>query len=407
MGSAYVVEDIKLAASGHEKIAWAGSWMAVLNRLKKRFAEEGTFHGKRVAICIHLEAKTAYLAEVVQQLGAQVWITSSNPTSAKDDVCAALAEKGIHVYARHDATPAEYESYLAAITDCKPQVIVDDGGDVCDYLDRHPENAVDLAGICEETTTGVNRLRAKQARGELTFPALAINDARSKYLFDNRHGTGQSTWSSIMNLTNLNVVGTTVVVIGYGWVGRGVAHRASGLGAEIIVTEIDPWKAWEARLEGFRVMPLVEAAPLGDYFVTCTGEERVVREEHFNLMRDGAFLSNAGHFGYELDIPALEKMADSKQRVRTKVDKYQLSGGRCLYLLADGDIINIAGGLGHPVEIMDMSFSLQLATMHYVLSTPGLSPGVHTVPKWIDELVVREKLAVEGFSIDEDPKGEK
>jgi len=405
MDSAYVVEDIKLAASGHEKIAWAGRWMGVLNRLEKRFIREGTFQGKRIAICIHLEAKTAYLAKVVQRLGAEVWITSSNPTSTKDDVCAALAEQGIHVYARHDATPAEYESYLGAITNCKPHVIVDDGGDVSDFLGRYPENTADLIGICEETTTGVNRLRAKHSRGELTFPVLAINDARSKFLFDNRHGTGQSTWSSIMNLTNLTVVGTTVVVIGYGWVGRGVARRASGLGAEIIVTEIDPWKAWEARMEGYRVMPIAEAAPQGDYFVTCTGEERVIREEHFSLMKDGSFLSNAGHFGYELDIPALEKMADSKQRVRAKIDKYQLSDGQCLYLLADGDIINIAGGLGHPVEIMDMSFSLQLATMHYVLSTSGLSPGVHTVPKRIDELVVREKMAVEGFSIDEDPKG--
>ncbi|NQV15023.1 adenosylhomocysteinase [bacterium] len=406
MGPGYAIEDIKLAKSGHEKIAWAGRWMGVLNRLKKRFAEAGTFQGKRVSICIHLEAKTAYLAEVVQKLGAEVWITSSNPTSAKDDVCAALAEKGIHVYARHDATPGEFESYLAAITDCKPHVIVDDGGDVCDYLGKHPQNAIHLAGICEETTTGVNRLLAKHARGELTFPALAINDARSKYLFDNRHGTGQSTWSSIMNLTNLNVVGKTVVVIGYGWVGRGVAQRANGLGAEIIVTEIDPWKAWEARMEGFRVIPLVEAAELGDYFVTCTGEERIVREEHFNLMKDGAFLSNAGHFGYELDIPALEKMAVSIQNVRTKVDEYHLADGRRLYLLANGDIINIAGGLGHPVEIMDMSFSLQLATMHYVLSTPALAIDVHAVPKRIDELVVREKMAVEGFTIDEDSNGE-
>ncbi len=405
MDNSYQVEDIGLAGSGHEKIIWAGRWMGVLNRLKERFIKDGVFQGKRVSICIHLEAKTAYLAEVVQQLGAEVWITSSNPTSAKDDVCAALAEKGIHVYARHDASPEEYDSYLAAITKCKPHVIVDDGGDVCDYLCKHPDHSAELMGICEETTTGVNRLRIKQEQGKLPFPALAINDAQSKYLFDNRHGTGQSTWSSIMNLTNVNVVGKTVVVIGYGWVGRGVAQRAAGLGAEIIVTEIDPWKAWEARMEGFKVMPIMAAAPLGDYFITCTGEELVVRQEHFELMKDGAFLANAGHFGYELDIPALEKMAKTRCRRRFKVDEFKLSSGNRLYLLADGDIINIAGGLGHPVEIMDMSFSLQLATMHYVLSTPGLSNGVHEVPRRIDELVVREKMVVEGFSIDEESRG--
>lgn len=405
MKQEFVVEDLKLAASGHEKIAWAGRWMGVLNRLKDRFNKAGTFQGKRVAICIHLEAKTAYLAEVIQDLGAEVWITSSNPTSAKDDVCAALAEKGIHVFARHDATPVEYKTYLAAITDCKPHVIVDDGGDVCDYLGQHPQNSSHLAGICEETTTGVNRLYEKHARGELRFPALAINGARSKYLFDNRHGTGQSTWSSIMNLTNLNVVGKTVVVVGYGWVGRGVAQRAHGLGAEIIVTEIDPWKAWEARMEGFRVMPITEAAQTGDYFITCTGEERVIREEHFSLMKDGAFLANAGHFGYELDIPVLRTLAVNIEYVRAKVEEFKLADGRSLYLLAGGDIINIAGGLGHPVEIMDMSFSLQLATMEYVLRTPNLAVDVHAVPEIIDELVVREKMAVEGFTIDEDIRG--
>lgn len=407
MSQEYIVEDISLAPDGHLKISWAGRWMSVLNRLAERFAADGTFRGKRIAICMHLEAKTAYLALVIQRIGAEVWITSSNPSSAKDDVCAALAEKGIHVYARHDATPDEYEAYIEAITACRPHVVVDDGGDVCEYLCSHPEYTTDLIGICEETTTGVNRMREKQDRGELIFPALAINDARSKFLFDNRHGTGQSTWTTITHLTNLNVVGKTVVVVGFGWVGRGVAQRAAGLGAEVIVTEIDPWKAWEARMEGFRVMPLANAAPLGDFFVTCTGEEQVVRAEHLEVMKDGAFLANAGHFGWEIDIPELEKMARSKQRVRADVDEYTLADGRQLYLLAGGNIINIAGGLGHPVEIMDMSFSLQLASLHYVLSTPDLKPGVHAVPRSIDELVVRERMAVEGFSIDDDPDRKK
>jgi adenosylhomocysteinase len=403
MSQEYIVEDINLALGGYEKISWVERWMSVLNGLADRFAAEGTFSGKRIAICIHLEAKTAYLALVIQRIGAEVWITSSNPTSAKDDVCAALAKKGIHVYARHDATSEEYETYIEAITACRPHAIVDDGGDVCEYLGSHPEFATDLIGICEETTTGVNRLREKQERGELAYPALAINDARSKFLFDNRHGTGQSTWTTITHLTNLNVVGKTVVIIGFGWVGRGVAQRAAGLGAEVIVTEIDPWKAWEARMEGFRVMCLASAAPLGDFFVTCTGVKQVIRAEHLEVMKDGALLSNAGHFGYEIDVNALEKMAGSKQRVRTDVDEYTLVDGRRLYLLAGGNIINIAGGLGHPVEIMDMSFSLQLASLHYLLSTPNLKPGVHAVPKSIDELIVREKMAAEGFSIDDDP----
>jgi len=406
MNHDYEVEDIHLAPSGRVKISWAGRWMGVLNRLEKRFASDGVFKGKRVAICIHLEAKTAYLAEVIQRLGAEVWITSSNPTSSKDDVCAALAEKGIHVFARHDATSTDFESYLEAITSCKPHAIVDDGGDVCDYLGKHPDYAASLMGICEETTTGVNRLKEKHDRGELSFPAFAINDAQSKYLFDNRHGTGQSTWSSIMNLTNLNVVGKTVVVIGFGWVGRGVAQRAAGLGAEIIVTEIDPWKAWEARMEGFRIMPIMEAAPQGDYFVTCTGEERVIRKEHLEMMKDGAFLSNAGHFGYEIDIPVLRDMAVGTKILRDKVEEFTMQDGHRLYLLADGDIINIAGGLGHPVEIMDMSFSLQLATMHHVLSPPDLAPGLHVVPTHIDEMIVREKMAVEKFNIDIDPQEE-
>ena len=402
----YLVENIDLAPAGQQKIDWVARWMNVLNGLRERFSGDSVFDGKRVAICIHLEAKTAYLATVIRQLGAEVWITSSNPDSAKDDVCAALAKNGIHVYARHGASEEEYESFVRAIVAGKPHAVVDDGGDVCEYLHRHPEYAADLKGICEETTTGVVRLKEKAQRGQLRFPAIAINDARSKFLFDNCHGTGQSTWTAIMHLTNLTVVGKTVVSVGYGWVGRGVAKRAAGLGAEVIVTEIDPWKAWEARMEGFRVMPIRQAAPLGDFFVTCTGEENVIRLEHMAEMKEGAFLANAGHFGYEIDVPGLHRTAESVSTVRDEIEEFVMPSGKHLYLLAKGSIINIAGGLGHPAEIMDMSFSLQLACMHHILASGRLEPKVYKVPVEIDELVVREKMAVDNIRIDEDLRGE-
>jgi adenosylhomocysteinase len=400
----YRVSDITLAPQGRQKIEWVARWMTVLNRLRDDYASQNIFDGKRVAISVHLEAKTAYLATVFQDLGADVWVTSSNPYSAKDDVCAALAERGIHVYARHGAPKEDYEEFVRSVGSCSPHVLIDDGADVTEFLLDHPEFAVDLTGVCEETTSGVARLRAWEAEGRLVFPALAINDARSKYLFDNRYGTGESTWAAITNLTNIAVTGKTVVCVGYGWVGRGVASRASGLGAEVIVTEIDPWKAWEARLDGFRVMPIHDAAPLGDFFITNTGEENVIRMEHMVRMHDGAFLANAGHFGYEIDVPALEKVADSQKEVREGIEEYALQSGIRLYLLASGSIINIAGGLGHPVEILDTSFALQLASARYVLLEKGLKPVVYNVPVKTDEEVVRTKLEVSGFSIDVDTR---
>lgn len=400
MKTPYIVKDINLAPLGQKKIDWVARSMSVLNSLYERFRANSVFAGRRIGLCIHLEAKTAYLALIIQKLGAEVWVTSSNTLSTKDEVCAALAKNGIHVFAVHGADDAAYRSYIKAICECGLHAVVDDGGDVCEYLHEHPELGKNLKGICEETTTGVNRLYQRFQANKLIYPALAINDAKSKFLFDNRYGTGQSTWTAIMHLTNKTVAGKTVVAIGYGWVGRGVAMRAHGLGAEVIVTERDPWKALEARMDGFRVMTLQEAAPLGDFFVTNTGQAGVIRREHFLVMKDGAMLANAGHFDFEIDVPALKEISKNVQEVREDIEEYLLNNGKRLYLLARGGIINIAGGLGHPIEILDLSFSLQLASLHYILSSAHLENKVYRVPQEIDEMVVREKLRVEGIRID-------
>lgn len=396
----YLISDINQAAAGQRQIDWVARWMKVVNQLAERFREDGAFRGKRIGICIHLEAKTAYLALTIQRLGAEVWITSSNPLSAKDEVCAALAKNGVHVFARHGASTAEYWSFVETIAKARPHAVVDDGGDLCEYFHSHPELATELRGICEETTTGVNRIKERERQGSLRFPAFGINDALSKCLFDNRYGTGQSTWTAITHLTNMSVAGKTVVVIGYGWCGRGIAIRAKGLGAEVIITEVDPWKALEARMDGFKVMPLIEAAPLGDIFVTATGLRSVVREEHFKAMKNEALLANAGHFDYEINSGDLRRLAQKIQTVREEVEEFIFPDGKRLYLLAQGGIINIAGGLGHPVEILDLSFGLQLATLHHVLTADQLEAKYYPVPKAIDELVVRERLKADRIRID-------
>lgn len=396
----YLIHDINQAADGQRQIDWVARWMKVVNQLAERFQQDGVFRGKRIGICIHLEAKTAYLALIVQRLGAEVWITSSNPLSAKDEVCAALAKNGVHVFARHGASIEEYWSFVDTIAQARPHAVVDDGGDLCEYLHAHPELANELRGICEETTTGVNRIKEREQQGRLKFPAFGINEALSKCLFDNRYGTGQSTWTAITQLTNMSVAGKTVVVIGYGWCGRGIAIRAKGLGAEVVITEIDPWKALEARMDGFKVMPLLEAAPLGDIFVTATGWRAVVREEHFKVMKNEALLANAGHFDYEIDTGDLRRLAQRVQLVREEVEEFLFPDGKRLYLLARGGIINIAGGLGHPVEILDLSFGLQLATLHHVLTAEHLEAKYYPVPKAIDELVVRERLRADRVRID-------
>ncbi len=397
----YSIRDISLAESGQQNIDWVSKWMKVVNRLAEKFDREGTFQRKRIALCIHLEAKTAYLAQTIRKLGAEVWITSSNPLSTKDEVCAALAEDGIHVYAKHGASEKEYWSYIDIITAAQPHAVVDDGGDICEYLHEHPGYAKNIAGICEETTTGVNRARRLAEKGLLKYPSLGINDALSKYLFDNRYGTGQSTWTAIAHLTNMTISGKTVVVAGYGWCGRGIANIAAGMGADVIITEIDPWKALEARMDGCRVMPMLDAAREGDIFITTTGEENILRPEHFMVMKDGAFLANAGHFNYEIDVYGLKKIAGEPVKVRNEIEEYRIDTNRSVYLLAQGGIINIAGGQGHPVEILDMSFGLQLASLNYVLSHPELKPGYYPVPREIDELVVRERLMADGVFMDQ------
>jgi adenosylhomocysteinase len=400
MQETYSVKDINLAPKGEQLIDWVANKMPVLDGLYEKFKPTGAFENKKVALCIHLEAKTAYLALTIKKLGAEVWVTSSNSLSAKDEVAAALVKHGVHVYCKHGASHEEYWSFLESILKNKMDATVDDGGDVCEYLHEHPEYGENIKGICEETTTGVNRLKNLEKEGKLKYPAIAVNDAKSKHLFDNRYGTGQSTWTAITHLTNMNVAGKTVVVAGYGWVGKGVSARAAGMGAEVIVTEIDPWKALEARMDGHRVMTMADAAPLGDYFITTTGFSKIIRVEHILKMKNGAFLANAGHFDFEIDIPELKKHAKSCTIVRDEVEEYKLENGKIIYVLAQGGIINIAGGFGHPADIMDMSFSVQLGCLHYFLSAGKREAKLYKVPEEIDRLVTEEKLRVEGITID-------
>ncbi len=401
MKNNYSIKDITLAQQGQQKIDWVAKWMTVLNSLYYKYSETDVFKNKRIALCIHLEAKTAYLALTIKKLGAEVWITGSNSLSTKDDVSAALAKNGVHVFAIHGANQKKYHSFLKSIVENKPHVVVDDGGDVCELLHNFSEYGKVLKGICEETTTGVLRLKQLADKNKLLYPAIAINDAKSKYLFDNRYGTGQSAWTAIMHLTNINIAGKVVVVIGYGWVGKGIAMRAKGLGAEVIVTEIDPWKALEARMDGFKVMPIIKAAVVGDIFITTTGLSNVLQVEHFRKMKNGAFLANAGHFDYEIDVLGLKRIAIASRTVREEIEEFTLANGNRIYLLAQGGIINIAGGLGHPVEIMDLSFSVQLGCIFHLLAAQKLEPQVYPVPVEIDEMVVREKLKADGIEIDE------
>jgi len=397
-----IVKDMSLAPGGHLKIDWVKAHMPVLNRIRERFEAEKPFAGLKVAISLHLEAKTAYLAKVIQAGGAEVTITGSNPLSTQDDVCAALVEDGICVFAKYNPSPEEYKSHLIKTLETRPDLIIDDGGDLVTIL--HSERRDLLAqvrGGAEETTTGILRLKALEKEGKLEFPMMAVNDAYCKYLFDNRYGTGQSVWDGINRTTNLVVAGKTVVVTGYGWCGKGVAMRAKGLGAKVIVTEIDAIKAVEAYMDGFEVMPMSEAAKHGDYFVTVTGNRDVIRKEHFEVMKDGAILANAGHFDVEVNKPELEALAVSKRTVRRNIEEYRLADGRKLYLLAEGRLVNLAAGDGHPAEIMDMTFALQAMSLKYVNENyKQIGSKVVNVPYAIDEQVARFKLESLGIQID-------
>jgi len=397
-----IVADMSLANDGHLKIDWVKQHMPVLNRIREQFEKDQPFKGLKVTIALHLEAKTAYLAKVVKAGGADVTITGSNPLSTQDDVCAALVEDGITVFAKYNPSPQEYKELMIKSLESKPDLIIDDGGDLVTILHSERQDLREnIRGGAEETTTGIQRLKALEKGGELSFPMVAVNDAYCKHLFDNRYGTGQSVWDGINRTTNLVVAGKNVVVVGYGWCGKGVAMRAKGLGANVIVTEIDAIKAVEAHMDGFAVMPMLEAAKLGDFFVTVTGNRDVIRGEHYKVMKDGAILSNAGHFDVEVNKPELEAMSVSKRTVRRNIEEYQLADGRKFYILAEGRLVNLAAGDGHPAEIMDMTFALQAVSLRYVNEQyETIGKKVVNVPYVLDEQVARFKLESLGTSID-------
>ncbi len=395
------IRDINLAPSGEMKISWAKSHMPVLSHLEKLFAEELPFDGVKVSLSVHLEAKTAYLCRVLQSGGAVMSVTGSNPLSTQDDVAAALVRGGIDVFAWHAATASEYERHISMALDLSPAAVIDDGADLSEALHtRDAQKAVNVIGACEETTTGLLRYRARERDGSLKFPVVAVNDADCKHLFDNRYGTGQSVWDGIMRTTNLVVAGKAVVVAGYGWCGKGIAMRAKGLGARVIVTEIDPIRAMEAAMDGYDVMPMNDAAGLGDIFVTVTGCSDVITKEHFKKMKDGAMLSNAGHFNVEINIPELETLSKSSYEARHNIMAYDL-GGKTLYLLAEGRLVNLAAGDGHPAEIMDLSFAIQALSLRYLLQNKGkLENSVFSVPREIDIQVAQLKLKAMNIQID-------
>lgn len=397
-----IIADPKLAPEGHLKIDWVEAHMPVLNRVRKQFEAEQPFKGLKVTISLHLEAKTAYLAKVVQAGGAEVTITGSNPLSTQDDVCAALVEDGVTVYAKYNPEPEEYKALLIKALETKPDLIIDDGGDLVTILHSERTDLLEnVRGGAEETTTGILRLKAMDKEGQLKFPMVAVNDAYCKYLFDNRYGTGQSVWDGINRTTNLVVAGKTVVVVGYGWCGKGVAMRAKGLGANVVVTEIDAIKAVEAVMDGFQVMPMLEAAKVGNFFITVTGNRDVIRGEHYDVMKDGAILSNAGHFDVEVNKPELKERSVSVRTVRRNIEEYHLKDGRKMYLLAEGRLVNLAAGDGHPAEIMDMTFALQALSLKYVNDRyKEIGKTVVNVPYELDEQVARFKLESLGINID-------
>ncbi|NMB41513.1 MAG: adenosylhomocysteinase [Firmicutes bacterium] len=397
-----LIKNESLAPKGMEKILWVREHMPVLRELQKRYGENKPFRDLNIAICIHLEAKTAFMALMLQEAGAKVVITGSNPLSTQDDVAAALHSEGIEVYAWHDASAEEYEEHLYLTASKKPHLIIDDGGDLVSLLHKNFQDRIPrVIGGAEETTTGLIRLRAMEKNKILGFPMIAVNDARCKYLFDNRYGTGQSVWDGIMRTSNLIVAGKNVVVAGYGWCGKGVAMRAKGLGARVIVCEIDPVKALEAHMDGFQVMPLAKAASQGDIFITVTGCSKVFTGEHFAVMKDKAILANAGHFDIEIDKKALASLTDGPHRVRKNIDAYYFKDGRCIYLLGEGRLVNLAAADGHPAEIMDMSFALQVLALNYLLQNKSrLEKKVLSLPPELDRDVAWLKLEGIGLKID-------
>jgi adenosylhomocysteinase len=397
------VKDASLAAKGKLRIEWANQWMPVLQLIRKRFIKERPLEGVRISACLHVTTETANLAITLRDGGADVVLCASNPLSTQDDVAASLVKDyKIPTYAIKGEDKTTYYSHIVAALDHKPQITMDDGADlVTMILTKRQDLLPGVLGGTEETTTGVIRLRSMANDGVLKFPIVAVNDADTKHFFDNRYGTGQSTLDGILRATNLLFAGLRVVICGYGWCGRGVAMRAKGLGSDVIVTEINPTKALEAVMDGFRVMPLAEAAKIGDVFITVTGNKSVVAGQHFRLMKDGAVVANSGHFNVEVDIPALEKLSRSKRQTREFVDEYTLRNGRKIYLLGEGRLINLAAAEGHPAVVMDMSFADQSLSVEYVVKNARkLEPKVYPVPADIDKNVARLKLQSLGVNID-------
>lgn len=396
-----IVKDMALAESGRRKIQWVRDFMPALAQIEARFEKEQPFRGLRVAVSVHLEAKTANLGYVLSKGGAQVSLTGSNPLSTQDDVAAGLASLGVETFDIHGASAEEYEAHLIETLKCRPHIVIDDGGDLIDLLGgKCKAYAGDLIGGCEETTTGILRLKAREKDGILPCPMVAVNDAKAKHYYDNKYGTGQSVWDGIMHTTNLVVAGKTVVVAGYGWCGKGVAMRAAGMGANVIVTEVDPFKALDATMNGFRVMTMDQAAPLGDVFVTVTGCKDVIVGRHFQAMKHNALLANAGHFDCEVNVAALRELAESSQLRRENIVGYTLPNGKTLNVLAEGRLVNLAAGNGHPAEIMDMSFAVQALAAEWLTKQTGLEKKVYAVPDAIDDEIGRAKLAALGLSID-------
>lgn len=396
------IKDLALAPSGAMKIKWVERNMPVLRGIGYDFACTKPFAGMKIALSVHLEAKTAYLCRVLEMGGAEMYVTGSNPLSTQDDVAAALASGGMQVFARYGCSMEEYEDCLCKVLEAGPNIIIDDGGDLVHLMHtKYTDLIPQVLGGCEETTTGIHRLRAMAKEGSLRFPMVMVNEADCKHMFDNRYGTGQSVWDGINRTTNLIVAGKYVVVSGYGWCGKGVSLRAKGLGAKVIVTETDPVRALEAVMDGYEVMPMKEAARIGDMFVTVTGCSGIITAEHFETMKDGAILTNAGHFDVEVDMAGLEALAVEKYEARHNIQGYVLPNGKTLFTIAEGRLVNLAAGDGHPAEIMDMSFAVQALSAQYLAEHKGrLLPGVIPVPRELDEQVARRKLSAMGVEID-------
>ena len=398
----FQVKDKSLAPQGHLQIEWASRHMPVLNLIKSRFEKEKPLKGLTLGACLHVTKETAVLVQALTAAGAKIALCGSNPLSTQDDVAAALADKGIHVFAWRGQNTEEYYKCIDKVLDYKPSITLDDGADLVGTLhSKRQAQLKDVKGGTEETTTGVIRLRAMERDGSLKYPIVAVNDAYTKYLFDNRYGTGQSTIDGILRATNILIAGKNFVVGGYGWCSRGIAMRAQGLGANVIVTEVQPTRALEAVMNGLRVMPMAEAAALGDIFVTATGDISVIRKEHMQKMKDGAIMANSGHFNVEVNIKDLESLSTAKRTMRPNLEEYTLKDGRKLYLLAEGRLVNLAAAEGHPSEVMDMSFANQALCSEYIAKTAKLTPKVFTVPKEIDEKVAELKLKTMEVNIDE------